>query len=123
MAAMVVISVVGLSACGGKKPTKPAALATTPPATQTTETPAPTPTPAAPPTTSAGPAVSPLTGLPGATGPILAVKIDPEVAGDVEMLQYMILAAAGEAMKKVEEQIQGKMGGMLGGMGLTPGMF
>jgi DNA-binding YbaB/EbfC family protein len=54
---------------------------------------------------------------------ILAVKIDPEVAGDVEMLQDMILAAAGEAMKKVEEQIQGKMGGMLGGMGMPPGLF
>ena len=54
---------------------------------------------------------------------ILAVKIDPEVAGDVEMLQDMIMAAASEAMKKVEEQIQGKMGGMLGGMGLPPGMF
>jgi DNA-binding YbaB/EbfC family protein len=54
---------------------------------------------------------------------ILAVKIDPEVAGDVEMLQDMILAAAGEAMKKVEEQIQSKMGGMLGGMGLPPGLF
>jgi DNA-binding YbaB/EbfC family protein len=54
---------------------------------------------------------------------ILAVKIDPEVAGDVEMLQDMIVAAASEAMKKVEEQIQGKMGGMLGGMGLPPGMF
>ena len=54
---------------------------------------------------------------------ILAVKIDPEVAGDVEMLQDMILAAAGEAMKKVEEQIQAKMGGMLGGMGLPPGLF
>jgi DNA-binding protein YbaB len=45
------------------------------------------------------------------------------VAGDVEMLQDMIVAAASEAMKKVEEQIQGKMGGMLGGMGLPPGMF
>jgi nucleoid-associated protein EbfC len=54
---------------------------------------------------------------------ILAVKIDPEVAGDVEMLQDMIVAAASEAMKKVEELIQGKMGGMLGGMGLPPGMF
>jgi DNA-binding YbaB/EbfC family protein len=54
---------------------------------------------------------------------ILAVKIDPEVAGDVEMLQDMILAAAGEAMKKVEEQTQAKMGGMLGGMGLPPGLF
>jgi nucleoid-associated protein EbfC len=54
---------------------------------------------------------------------MLSVKIDPEVAGDVEMLQDMILAAAGEAIKKVEEQIQGKMGGMLGGMGLPPGLF
>src|SRR5438270_11686245 len=54
---------------------------------------------------------------------ILAVKIDPEVAGDVEMLQDMIVAAASEAVKKVDEQIQGKMGGMLGGMGLPPGMF
>ena len=54
---------------------------------------------------------------------ILSVKIDPEVAGDVEMLQDMIVAACGEAMKKVEAQIQQKMGGMLGGMGLPPGMF
>ena len=54
---------------------------------------------------------------------LLAVKIDPEVAGDVEMLQDMILAACGEAVKKVEEQIQGKMSGMLGGMGLPPGLF
>ena len=54
---------------------------------------------------------------------VLAVKIDPEVAGDVEMLQDMIVAACGEAFKKVEAQIQAKMGGMLGGMGLPPGMF
>src|SRR3984957_8146203 len=54
---------------------------------------------------------------------LLAVKIDPEVAGDVEMLQDLIVAAASEAMKKVEVEIQQKMGGMLGGMGLPPGMF
>jgi hypothetical protein len=54
---------------------------------------------------------------------LLAVKIDPEVAGDVEMLQDLIVAAASEAMKKVEGEIQQKMGGMLGGMGLPPGMF
>ena len=51
------------------------------------------------------------------------VKIDPEVAGDVEMLQDMILAACNEAVKQVDAQIQQKMGGMLGGMGLPPGMF
>ena len=54
---------------------------------------------------------------------LLSVKIDPEVAGDVEMLQDMILAACGEAVKQVEAQIQQKMGGMLGGMGLPPGLF
>ena len=54
---------------------------------------------------------------------VLAVKIDPEVAGDVEMLQDMIVAACNEAVKKVDQQIQSKMGGMLGGMGLPPGMF
>lgn len=54
---------------------------------------------------------------------LLAVKIDPEVAGDVEMLQDMVLAAVNEAVKKVEEESQGKMGGMLGGMGLPPGLF
>ena len=54
---------------------------------------------------------------------LLAVKIEPEVAGDVEMLQDMILAAHSEAFRKVEEQVKQKMGGMLGGMGLPPGLF
>ena len=53
---------------------------------------------------------------------LLSVKIDPEVAGDVEMLQDLIVAASNEAVKKVDEAIKGKMGGMLGGMGLPPGM-
>jgi DNA-binding YbaB/EbfC family protein len=54
---------------------------------------------------------------------LLAVKIEPDVAGDVEMLQDMILAAHSEAMKKVEDEIKQKMGGMLGGMGLPPGLI
>jgi nucleoid-associated protein EbfC len=53
---------------------------------------------------------------------VLAVKIDPEVAGDVEMLQDMVMAAFNEAAKKVDEEAQSKMGGMLGGLGLPPGM-
>ena len=53
----------------------------------------------------------------------LEVKIDPEAAGDVEMLQDMVLAAFNEAAKKVDEESQSKMGGMLGGMGLPPGLF
>jgi hypothetical protein len=54
---------------------------------------------------------------------LLSIKIDPEVAGDVEMLQDMVLAACGEAVKQVEAQIQQKTGAMLGGMGLPPGLF
>ena len=54
---------------------------------------------------------------------LLSVKIDPEVAGDVEMLQDLIVAAASEAIAKVDAEIKQKMGGMLGGMGLPPGLF
>jgi hypothetical protein len=54
---------------------------------------------------------------------VTSVKIDPEVAGDVEMLQDMMLAAFNEASKKVDDATQEKMGGLLGGMGLPPGMF
>ena len=54
---------------------------------------------------------------------VLGVKIDPEVAGDVEMLQDLVVAACNEAAKKVEDEKKGKMGAMLGGMGLPPGMF
>jgi len=54
---------------------------------------------------------------------VLGVKIDPEVAGDVEMLQDMVTAACNDATRKVDEESQKKMGGMLGGMGLPPGLF
>ena len=54
---------------------------------------------------------------------VLAVKIDPEVAGDVEMLQDMVVAACNEAVKKVDDETKQKMSGMLGGLGLPPGMF
>ena len=54
---------------------------------------------------------------------LLSVRIDPEVVGDVEMLQDLVVAAVNEAAKKVDDEIKQKMGGMLGGMGLPPGMF
>lgn len=54
---------------------------------------------------------------------VIAVKIDPEVAGDVEMLQDMMVAAFNEAVKKVEAETQSKMSGMLGGLGLPPGLL
>ena len=54
---------------------------------------------------------------------VLGVKIDPEVAGDVEMLQDLFMAACNEAVKRVEEESKKKMGGMLGGLGLPPGLL
>src|SRR5882757_1435489 len=53
---------------------------------------------------------------------VLAVKIDPEVAGDVEMLQDMVMAACNEAVKKVDEESQKKMSSLMGGLGLPPGL-
>ena len=54
---------------------------------------------------------------------VLGVTIDKEAAGDAEMLQDMVMIAFNEAHKKVEAESQKIMGGMLGGMGLPPGMF
>ena len=54
---------------------------------------------------------------------VLGVKIDQEVAGDVEMLQDLVVAACNDAVKKVDELSQKKMNGMLGGMGLPAGLF
>jgi DNA-binding YbaB/EbfC family protein len=54
---------------------------------------------------------------------VTGVVIDAEVAGDVEMLQDLVMAACNEAVKKVEAETQAKMGGMLGGMGLPPGLI
>ena len=54
---------------------------------------------------------------------LLSLKIDPEAvkAGDVEMLQDLVLAAVNEAARKVDESMKSTVGGMLGGMGL-PGI-
>jgi DNA-binding YbaB/EbfC family protein len=54
---------------------------------------------------------------------LLDLKIDPEAAGDVEMLQDLIVAAVNEASRKADEAIKGKLGSKLGGMGLPDGMF
>ena len=53
----------------------------------------------------------------------LSVKIDPEAVSDVEMLQDMVVAAYNEAANKVDDETKSKMGGMLGGLGLPPGLF
>jgi nucleoid-associated protein EbfC len=51
---------------------------------------------------------------------LLSLRVDPEAvkAGDVEMLQDLILAAVNEAARKIDAQMQSTVGGMLGGLGL-----
>ena len=46
--------------------------------------------------------------------------VDPE---DVEMLQDMIVAAANEAMRQIDEIAEKEMGAVTGGMGLPGGLF
>lgn len=53
-----------------------------------------------------------------------SITIDPEVVSkdDVEMLQDLIVAAMNDATRKVDEQIQGQMSGLMGGLKI-PGLF
>jgi DNA-binding YbaB/EbfC family protein len=53
-----------------------------------------------------------------------SITIDPEAVSkeDVEMLQDLILAAMNDAHRKVDEQMNQQMSGMMGGMKI-PGMF
>jgi DNA-binding YbaB/EbfC family protein len=54
---------------------------------------------------------------------MLSIKIEKDAAGDVEMLQDLVTAAVNEAARKVDAAMQSQLGGMLGGMGLPPGLF
>ena len=55
---------------------------------------------------------------------LLSLKLDPEVVSkdDVEMLQDLILAAINDAYRKVDDELQKQLGGMMGGMKI-PGLF
>ena len=55
---------------------------------------------------------------------LLSVHIEPAVVqgGDIEMLQDLIVAAVGEASRKVDEALQEQLGGLTGGMKI-PGLF
>jgi len=53
---------------------------------------------------------------------VLSVKIEPEAAGDVEMLQDLIVAAINECGRKVDESASNRLGGALGGLNI-PGLM
>ena len=52
-----------------------------------------------------------------------SLKIDPETVSkdDVEMLQDLIMAAVNDALRKVDEELKNKVGGLMSGLGL-PGL-
>ena len=55
---------------------------------------------------------------------VLSVTIEPEATGDLEMLQDLIVAALNECGRKVDESLQSRMSGALGGLelpGFDPG--
>ena len=56
---------------------------------------------------------------------ITSVKIDPEAVDpdDVEMLEDLIMAAANEALRKMDELSQERMAKVTGGIGGTGGLF
>ena len=55
---------------------------------------------------------------------LLSVTMDKEAVdpNDVEMLQDLVVAAVNEASRKVDEDMQGQLGAMTGGMKI-PGLF
>jgi nucleoid-associated protein EbfC len=55
---------------------------------------------------------------------LLTVTIDKEAVdpNDIEMLQDLVVAAVNEASRKVDEEMQGQLGAMTGGMKI-PGLF
>lgn len=55
---------------------------------------------------------------------VRGIKIDPEVVSkdDVEMLQDLVVAAVNEAARKVDEEVQQKIGGLTGGLKI-PGLI
>jgi nucleoid-associated protein EbfC len=52
---------------------------------------------------------------------LVSIKIEPDAAGDVEMLEDLIMAAVNECSRKVDEAMQDKLGGALGGLKI-PGL-
>lgn len=55
---------------------------------------------------------------------IVSLKIDPEVVDpeDVEMLEDLVIAAINEAHQKIQQESEGEMSKLTGGMNI-PGLF
>ena len=54
---------------------------------------------------------------------LVSVTVDPEVAGDVEMLQDLVVAAVNEALDRSRELAANRMQEVTAGLGLPPGLI
>ena len=57
------------------------------------------------------------------TQKLVSVRIDPEAAGDPEMLQDLVVAAVNEALERSKQMAAEKMQSLSAGMGLPPGLL
>lgn len=65
-----------------------------------------------------------VTAVANGQGELLSVRISPEVVNpeDVEMLEDLVLAAVGDAIRKGQELAQSRMGQITGGLGGALGL-
>ena len=54
---------------------------------------------------------------------LLSILVDPEVAGDVDMLQDLVVAAVNEAMDRSRQVAASRMQEVTAGLGLPPGLL
>jgi hypothetical protein len=55
---------------------------------------------------------------------VMEVKIDKEIidAGDIEMIEDMVMVAVNDAVKQSKDEVKNKMSAITGGMSI-PGLF
>ena len=54
---------------------------------------------------------------------IVSVRIDPDAAGDPEMLQDLVVAAVNEALERSKQMAAERMSALTAGLGLPPGLI
>jgi nucleoid-associated protein EbfC len=54
---------------------------------------------------------------------LLSITVEPDVAGDVEMLQDLVVAAVNEAMDRSRKLAADRMQSVAAGLGLPPGLL
>ena len=54
---------------------------------------------------------------------VISLTIDPDVTGDIEMLQDLVVAAVNEALDRSRELAATRMQAVAAGLGLPPGLM